>query len=49
MLANDITIEKLDELLEGFDEREINIKNCEKIAQELGAEFRTREFITNGY
>ena len=36
-------------IVTGFDEREINIKNCEKIAQELGAEFRNREFITNGY
>ena len=33
----------------GFDEREINVENCEKIATELGAEFRNREFITNGY
>ena len=36
-------------IVTGFDEREINVKNCEKIATELGAEFRNREFITNGY
>lgn len=34
----------------GFDENiEINIDNCEKISKELGANFRNREFITNGY
>ena len=36
-------------IVTGFDEREINIENCEKIAQELGAQFRNREFIQNGY
>ena len=36
-------------IVTGFDEREINVENCEKIAQKLGAEFRNREFITNGY
>lgn len=36
-------------IVTGFDEREINVGNCEKIAQKLGAEFRNREFITNGY
>ena len=34
----------------GFDDKhDINVDNCEKIADELGAEFRNREFITNGY
>ena len=36
-------------IVTGFDEREINVENCERIAHELGAEFRNREFITNGY
>ena len=36
-------------IVTGFNEREINVENCEKIAHELGAEFRNREFITNGY
>ena len=34
----------------GFDEtHKINIEECEKIAQNLGAKFRNREFIKNGY
>ena len=36
-------------IVTGFDEREINVENCERIAHELGAEFKNREFITNGY
>lgn len=34
----------------GFDNtHKINVENCEKIASEIGATFRNREFITNGY
>lgn len=33
----------------GFDSREINIAECKKIAENLGANFRNREFIKNGY
>lgn len=36
-------------IVTGFDERKINVANCEKIAHSLGANFRNREFITNGY
>lgn len=34
----------------GFDNiHSINVDECEKIAKNLGAKFRNREFITNGY
>lgn len=34
----------------GFDDKhDINVDNCKKIATDLGADFRNREFITNGY
>lgn len=37
-------------IVTGFDNvHTINILACEKIAQSLGAEFRNREFIKNGY
>ena len=43
-------IEVSTSIVTGFDKDiEINIDNCEKISKELGAKFRNREFITNGY
>lgn len=34
----------------GFDNlHNVNVEECEKIAHSLGAEFRNREFIENGY
>ena len=34
----------------GFDDvHEIDVSKCEEIAKSLGAKFRNREFITNGY
>lgn len=34
----------------GFDKKHvIDVEKCEKIAKSLGAKFRNREFITNGY
>ena len=47
--CKDAGIKTYASIVTGFDEREINVENCEKIAHELGAEFRNREFITNGY
>lgn len=42
-------IEVSTSIVTGFDEREIDIDACEEIAKSLGAKFRNREFITNGY
>lgn len=37
-------------IVTGFDKiHNIDTKKCEEIARSLGAEFRNREFITNGY
>ena len=47
--CNEAGIKTVASIVTGFDEREINVENCEKIAKSLGAEFRNREFITNGY
>ena len=47
--CSDTGIEVSASIVTGFDNRDINVKNCEKIANSLGAKFRNREFITNGY
>ena len=47
--CSDAGIEVSASIVTGFDNRDINVKNCEKIANSLGAKFRNREFITNGY
>lgn len=47
--CNNAGIKTYASIVTDFDERQINVTNCEKIAQELGAEFRNRKFITNGY
>lgn len=47
--CNKAGIKTVASIVTGFDEREINIENCKNIANSLGAEFRNREFIKNGY
>ena len=48
--CSDAGIKTYASIVTGFDKKHnINAENCEKIAHELGAEFRNREFISNGY
>ena len=43
-------IEVAASIVTGFDDKhDINASECENIAKNLGADFRNREFITNGY
>ncbi len=36
-------------VVEGFKGRHINLEKCEQISKDLGAKFRVREWIENGY
>ncbi len=36
-------------VVEGYKGRHLDLKKCEKIATDLGAKFRVREWIVNGY
>ncbi len=47
--CSDAGIKTTASVVTGFDKRKINTEECEKIATSLGAKFRNREFITNGY
>lgn len=49
-LAPDAGIEVTASVVTGFDKiHYVNVEECEKIASSLGAKFRNREFIENGY
>ena len=42
-------IETVASVVEGYKGRHLNLEKCEKIASDLGAKFRVREWIKNGY
>lgn len=42
-------IETVASVVEGYKGRHINLEKCEEIANNLGAKFRAREWIKNGY
>lgn len=48
--CNKAGIRTVASVVTGFDKQHyINVENCKKIAQDLGADFKNREFISNGY
>ena len=36
-------------VVEGYKGRHLDLEKCEQIAKDLGAKFRVREWIVNGY
>ncbi|MCQ2740157.1 MAG: TatD family nuclease-associated radical SAM protein [bacterium] len=47
--CNNAGIKTIASIVTDFDKREINVNNCEIIAKQLGAEFKNRKYIPNGY
>ena len=47
--CSDENISVVASVVEGYKGRHLNLEKCEKIANELGAKFRVREWIKNGY
>ena len=45
----DNEIETIASVVEGYKGRHLNLNKCEQIAKGLGAKFRVREWIKNGY
>lgn len=47
--CSDEGIDVVASVVEGYKGRHLNLEKCEKIASDLGAKFRVREWIPNGY
>ena len=47
--CSDEGIDVVASVVEGYHGRHINLEKCEKIASDLGAKFKVREWIQNGY
>ena len=47
--CSDEDIDVVASVVEGYKGRHINLENCQKTAADLGAKFRVREWIPNGY
>ena len=47
--CTDNGFETIASVVEGYKGRHLNLEKCEKIASDLGAKFRVREWIKNGY
>lgn len=47
--CSDENISVVASVVEGYKGRHLDLETCEKIAHELGAKFRVREWIVNGY
>lgn len=47
--VSDSGIEAVSTIVTGYKNYKINIEECKKISNSLGAKFREREFIENGY
>lgn len=47
--CSDENISVVASVVEGYKGRHLDLKKCEQIAKDLGAKFRVREWIVNGY
>lgn len=47
--CSDENISVVASVVEGYKGRHLDLESCEQIAQDLGAKFRVREWIKNGY
>ena len=47
--SSDAGIKTFATIVEGYKGRHMDIEACQKIAQDLGATLRVREWIENGY